>query len=317
MEKLFAASTLADDLVAQFKELTKSGEFNGERLVFGCSAVSNLQLVNRTKQFGGLDIVENPLLFSGKLAYACSRRYEHEVWADQFKQSKNETVLRGMDDYDFSQGTGPYGPKETHWTIRNIYIAHEVRAHFGLSVPSRVQLQRLDWLERILAKELSKESLDNMERRAGEITDRAARNGKIDAYNDRVVEKYMQTTFDNMKVEREATRRIARQNLLLIGNLMCFEEYARMPADMTEEELKKGLERPVSEYLAQLVGFLENTRERMEKLEHSFKYGREASETIKIIDAVLEYGYTDEYAAELKKRENAAKAITSRFKVKR
>lgn len=321
MENIQRATGNASELVKFFEELKNSKKYDPEMLVFVASAVANLELVDRTKRFGGLDPVKNPLLFSAKLANACARRYSWEIWKDLQPKSKSETALRGYDTMDVLQGTGPYTEvvKPTHWTLVYIYVAHEARAHFGLVQPNRVPVEKLTWLEERLAKELSPEDLTNLEKRACDTARRAAKYGKIKSSSEFAVQNYAQATYNGLVKEQNATRRIARQNMLHIADMMCDPAYTVPPVGVDEAEINKRVAKHVTEYLGNIVEFLTESLDRMERLAKSAYglLGHKANETIKCIEYALEYAYTDEHAAELKKREEEADLALANFTFRR
>lgn len=317
MENIQKATGKASEIIGYFEELVNSKKYDAEKLIFVSSAVANLELVNRTQQFGGLDPVNNPCLFTGKLAYRCACRYSWEIWMDQRPKSKSETALRGYDTMDVLQGTGPYSNtvKPTHRTLVEIYAAHQARAHFGLDIPPFVGSDSLTWLEDILAKELAPEDLNRLEDRAWDIAERAAEYGKIKSQSELAVANYQKAVFDGLKKEQEAIRRISKNNMLHIADMMCDPAYLEEPVGVSEEEIQGLVAPQVVDFLGRIVKFLRESLERMEKLSRSTygNLGNEANESAKAIQYALQYAYTDQYAAQLKQRRALAQSARAKF----
>lgn len=297
-----------DALTNKYNLLTKDVQegkrfFCGEELIFGCNELAIHPLVNRRYQFGGLDPVENPMLFTNKLAPACKRRATYEEWVENLPKSKSESDLRGYSAGDMIQGS-PY-VKEAHWTLVNIYVAHEARAYFGLDVPGLVTPDDIAWClkDDEEAKVVAEGSTKFYKERAKEITRRAAMDGKILAEGKEGVLRYRDGVVRNMQEDYVAREKAARRLQLKICAIMEATEYAKQPEGADDTAIQKAIGEQVKEIFGRLVKFLETTRDRMLKLSRSVsKNGREAVKVVDYIDALLNYTYTDEYAAEIAER---------------
>ena len=300
-----------DSLINKYNLLTKKVEegkafFSGEELIFGINELAILPLVNRRYQFGGLDPVENQMLFTNKLVPACKRRVTYEDWVEQtFPKTKSESDVRGYSADDVIQGS-PYA-KEAHWTLVNIYVAHEARAYFGLDVPSRVSVDDISWCLNSVeeAKVMAEGSTEFYQERANDITRLAAVDGKILLDGKEGVIRYRDGVVRCMKenfVEREKAAN--RLGLKIAATVECLE-YAKKPEGADDAAIEKAVAEQVKDIFSRLIGFMNKTRDRMLKyarVSAGTKNGRQAEQIVEYIDSLLRYTYTDEYAAEIAER---------------
>lgn len=303
-----------DALIEMFKALTKKGEFNGGELLFGCSYIANLELVDRRNYMGGLDPVLNPMLFTGQLVAACKRRVTYVDWAEKtFPKTKSESELRGFTPDDVIQGS-PY-VKGPHWTIVNIHVAHEARSYFGLEVPRRVPVDAIGWILKTdeQAKVEAEAAKKDDEALAAEITEMASWDGKILSEGEEGVKRYFDGVVRNMQESRVERERTARRLALNIAALMECEEYSAFPAGADEDGVNSAVREQVILHFGRLYKFLVNTRNRMLKLARwKSAMGDKARQIIPVIDSVFGYAASTEYAEEIERRKAQVRSILGR-----